>query len=88
MVRGFLLYGFFCQQMARRRSWPRAVLLVITLVVFAQFCLNLGAAWQILARGDLADLLPRFLIVRVVPLAMNLAAMHLLLFSSGSWFRR
>ena len=36
----------------------------------------------------MTDLLPRFLITRVIPLAMNLAALHLLFFSSGQWFRR
>jgi hypothetical protein len=85
---GFLLYGFFCQQMARRRSWPRIVILVITLVVFAQLCVGLGAAWHVLAGAEMADLLPAFLVIRVIPLAMNLAAMHLLFFSSGTWFRR
>jgi hypothetical protein len=36
----------------------------------------------------MATYLPRFLIMRVVPLAMDLAALHLLFFSSGEWFRR
>jgi hypothetical protein len=85
---GFLLYGFLCQQMAQGRGWPRPLLLMFTLVVFVQFCVGLGAGWRFLVSEEMADLLPRFLIVRVIPLAMNLAAMHLLFFSSGSWFRR
>jgi hypothetical protein len=36
----------------------------------------------------MAYLLPRFLFIRVIPLAMYLAALHLLFFSSGTWFRR
>lgn len=84
----YLLYGIFCHQMAQRRGWPRLVLLVITLVVFAQLCLVLGAAWRILFGEEMAYLLPRFLFIRVFPLAMTLAALHLLFFSSGTWFRR
>jgi hypothetical protein len=47
-----------------------------------------GAARGMLFGEEMAYLLPRFLFIRVIPLAMYLAALHLLFFSSGTWFRR
>lgn len=84
----FLLLMFLCHQIAKRRSWPRIVLLVLVLLTFAQVCFAIGAAHRYLTSEEIFSMLMRYFIVQIVPLAMNLAALHLLFFSSGNWFRR
>jgi len=83
-----ILGAFLCYQLVWRRNWARIVLLCLTLFKFVQFCYGLGWAGEFLLREENRGLLPRFLFVQVVPLAMTLAALHLLFYSSGDWFRR
>jgi hypothetical protein len=83
----YLLLGFLCHQIARRKSWPRIVLLIFTLVTFARVCMAIGAAWRYLPGDQMLDLLPTFIFVQVLPMTLNLFALQLLFFSSGKWFR-
>jgi hypothetical protein len=83
----FVIMGLLCHQIARRKSWPRLILLILTLVGFAQFCWALGAAFKYLSGEELWGLMLNFLFFQGLPLAMNLAAMHLLFLSSSKWFR-
>ena len=84
----WLLVGFLCHQMSRRRNWARIVLLCLALISFAQLCYGIGAARRYLLKEEFLDLMPRFVLVQVLPVAMTLLALHLLFFSSGDWFRR
>lgn len=84
----FVLLIFLCQRMARGRSWPRIVLLLLVLISFAQVCFAIGAARRYLTSDEVFTMLPRYFVVQIAPLAMELAALHLLFFSSGGWFRR
>ena len=83
-----IFYGVICHQIARGKDWARLVLLIITVATFLQLCWALGMTWR-----SYPDLLSGFLVLefvfaRLLPMAMNLAALHLLYFSSGDWFRR
>lgn len=73
---------------AHRRTWPRLLLLIITVATFAQTCWAFGFVWQQLPESIHLLLIPDLVIPRVLPLAMNLAALHLLYYSSGDWFRK
>jgi len=84
----FLIYGLLCHQLARGRSWPRIILLILTLGGFASTCFALGYARKL--DIPLTDLLttPVFLFNRLLPMLLNFIALHLLFFSSGTWFRQ
>jgi hypothetical protein len=85
---GYLILGVICHQIAQGRRWARMVQLIIVLVTFATMCWALGYIWRQApeVRGMLME--PELLLTRVVPLVMNLIALHLLYFSSGDWFRK
>jgi hypothetical protein len=83
----FALYGFICHQLAKGRSWPRIVLLILTVVGFASTCYAIGVMRRL--EIPVTELLwtPIFLFNRVVPMILNFIALHLLYFESGGWFR-
>jgi hypothetical protein len=90
VVRGFnlLLILVLAHQVTRRRHWARVVLAILALIGFAQLCYGFGSARKYLSTDEILELLPRFFVMQVLPVAMSLAAIHLLFFSSGDWFRR
>lgn len=84
---GYLLFGLLLHQLARGKGWPRLVLLIVTLALFARLCWNIGYLlrnmpdeWQLFVD-------PAYLIGRVLPTVLYLVALHLLYFSNGNWFR-
>ncbi len=83
----FALYGFLCFQLAQGRNWARVVLLILTVGGFLATCYTVG--FLLKQSPDQVDILysPIFLFNRLLPILMNLGALHLLYFSSGSWFR-
>lgn len=83
-----IFYAVICHQITRGRDWARLVLLILTVASFLQLCWVVGATWRMFP--DLwSDLFSAtFLLSRLLPMAMNLVALHLLYFSSGDWFRR
>ena len=83
----FVLFGVICHQISHGKSWARLLLLLFTLIVFAQVCWFIGFAWR--GSPETWDTLvqPEYLLTVFLPLAMNIAALHLLFFSSGDWFR-
>jgi hypothetical protein len=83
----FALYGLMCHQLAQGRSWPRVLLLLLTLAGFAATCYAIGAARKL---GIVSELLltPTFLLNQLLPMILNFAALHLLFFASGTWFRQ
>ena len=87
-IGSFLLFGVICHQLAHRRTWPRLLLLIITVATFAQTCWAFGFVLQQLPESIHLLLIPDLVIPRVLPLVMNLAALHLLYYSSGDWFRK
>jgi len=82
-----LLILVLCHQIARRRNWARIVYAIMTFIGFAQLCYRFVCARRLFSGDELLELLPRFLIAQVLPVALSLAAIHLLFFSSGGWFR-
>jgi ABC-type xylose transport system permease subunit len=74
--------------LARAKGWARPVLLILTLVGFAQVCTAVGMAWR--RAPEMWEFLLSFpyLFGTVLPLVLNFVALHLLYFSSGKWFRR
>ena len=86
-IGGLVLLGVIIHQIARGKRWARLLLLLLTLFVFAQMCLAIGYFWRNAPPGMWGVLLnTHFLGTQVLPLAMNLVALHLLYFSSGDWF--
>jgi len=84
----FLLYGLLCQQLAQGRSWPRIVLLILTLGGFASTCFAIGYARNLdIPVGSLMTT-PVFLFNRLLPMILNFIALHLLFFPGGTWFRQ
>jgi hypothetical protein len=83
-----IVYAVICHQITRRRDWARLVLLILTVASFLQLCWAVGATWR--AFPDLwSDFFSAsFVLSRLLPVAMNLVALHLLYFSSGNWFRK
>ena len=73
---------------ARAKGWARLVLLILTLIGFAQLCTAVGMAWR--RAPDMWQFLLSFpyLFGTVLPLMLNFVALHLLYFSSGNWFRK
>jgi filamentous hemagglutinin family protein len=84
----FVLLGVISHQIAQARRWARLVLLILTLVNFARICWGVGYIWW--QAPEAWDLLvdPHYLLTNILPLLMNMVALHLLYFSSGDWFRR
>ena len=74
--------------LARAKGWARPVLLILTLVGFAQVCTAVGMAWR--RAPEMWEFLLSFpyLFGTVLPLVLNFVALHLLYFSSGKWFQR
>ena len=74
--------------LARGVSWARAMLLIMTLGYFAMTCYFAGFVLR-QSPGYTLMLLssPVFLGNRLLPMVMDLAALHLLYFFSGNWFR-
>jgi len=87
-IAGLVLYGVMCHQIAHGRNWARLLLLLFTLVTFMQLCWAVGYIWR--RAPDMWEMLftADYLLGRVLPMAINMAALHLLFFSSGDWFRR
>lgn len=85
-IAGFVLLGVIFQQIAHGRSWARLVLFILTMLTFAQLCWAVGFIWR--RAPDMWDVILNadYLLTRVLPLALNMAALHLLYFSSGDWF--
>ena len=85
-IGGLILMGVICHQIAHGRSWARLLLLLLTLFVFAQLCWAIGYIWR--QAPEMWDLMldSHFVVTRILPLAMNMGALHLLYFSSGDWF--
>ena len=83
----FVLLGVISHQIAQGRRWARLVLLILTLLAFAQLCWGVGYIWRV--APEAWDLLvdPQYLLTNILPLLMNFVALHLLYFSSGDWFR-
>ena len=83
----FLVGALLCHQLAQGKGWPRIVLLIVTAGNFATTAYGLGFALR--RSPELLELFSSelFLLNRAVPLLMNLAALHLLYFSGGNWFR-
>ena len=73
---------------ARAKGWARLVLLILTIIGFAQLCMAVGMAWR--RAPEMWEFLLSFpyLFGTVLPLVLNFVALHLLYFSSGKWFRR
>ena len=84
----FAIMGVIFHQLARGKRWARLVMLILMLLVFAQQCTVVGYVWRQLP--DMWDWLPsaQWLVPRVLPMAMDFIALHLLYFSSGDWFRK
>lgn len=85
-VAGWILIAVICHQIAHGKNWARLLLLLLTLLVFAQLCFAIGIIWR--KAPDMWDVVlnTNYLLNSVLPLAMNMAALHLLYFSSGDWF--
>ena len=86
---GDLLSGDdFVFLIARAKGWARLVLLILTVIGFAQVCMAAGMAWR--RAPEMWEFLLGFpyLFGTVLPLVLNFVALHLLYFSSGKWFRR
>jgi hypothetical protein len=83
----FALYGFICLQLAQGRSWPRVVLLILTVAGFASTCYAIGVMHKL--EIPVTELLrtPIYLFNRLVPMVLNFVALHLLFFECGDWFR-
>ena len=83
----FAIMGVILHQLARGKRWARLVLLFIVLLNFAQQCTVVGFVWR--QSPDLWDslLTVHWVLTRILPIAMNFVALHLLCFSSGDWFR-
>ena len=86
IIAGFVLMGVICHQIAHGRSWARLVLFILTLLTFVQLCWAVGFIWRRAPHMWEVILNADYLISRVLPLALNMAALHLLCFSSGDWF--
>lgn len=73
---------------ARAKGWARLVLLILTVIGFAQVCMAAGMAWR--RAPEMWEFLLGFpyLFGTVLPLVLNFVALHLLYFSSGKWFQR
>jgi hypothetical protein len=82
----YVLILLLMHQLAQGRSWPRVVLLMLTLTGFAVLCYFVGGAFRYLP--DELELLysPGFLLNRVLPIVIYFVALHLLYFASGDWF--
>jgi hypothetical protein len=83
----YLLMVVIIQQLAQGRSWPRAVLLIITLVAFALACYAVGALLRFDVEWSVVFAAPAFYLNRVLPLVAHFVALHLLYISAGDWFR-
>jgi hypothetical protein len=83
-----IFYVVICHQIARGRDWARLVLLILTVASFLQLCWVVGATWRMFPDLWSYYFSAGFLLSRLLPMAMNLAALHLLYFSSGDWFRK
>jgi len=73
---------------ARAKAWARLVLLILTLIGFAQVCMAIGMAWRRAPEMWEYLLSFRYLLQTVTPLLLNFVALHLLYFSSGNWFSK
>jgi hypothetical protein len=82
-----IFYAVICHQITRRRDWARLVLLILTVASFLQLCWAVGATWRVFPDLWSDFFSASFVLSRLLPMAMNLAALHLLYFSSGDWFR-
>jgi len=85
-VAEYLLMAVLIHQLAQGRGWPRLVLLILTVAVFAVNCYAIGTVVRIMPDEIGMLYSPEFLLHRVVPLVANFTALHLLFFSSGTWF--
>jgi hypothetical protein len=82
-----IFYGVICHQIAHGKDWARLVLLILTVGSFLQLCWAVGVTWRVFPDSWSDFLGASFLLSRLLPMAMNLVALHLLYFSSGDWFR-
>lgn len=85
-IGGLVLLGVICHQIAHGKGWARLLLLLLTLFVFAQLCWGIGYIWRQAPEMLDVSVNTHYVLTRVVPLALNMAALHLLYFSSGDWF--
>jgi hypothetical protein len=85
---GIVLIGIICHQIAHGRSWARLLLALFTMLVFAQLCWAVGFVWRRAPEMWEVLLKTQYLLTIVLPMAMNMAALHLLYFSSGDWFQK
>jgi hypothetical protein len=83
----FVIYGFMCHQLSQGRSWPRIVLLILTLGGFAATCYAIGVMRKLGMSLSELFLMPVFAFNRLLPMVMNFVALHLLFFASGDWFQ-
>jgi len=83
-----IFYAVICHQIARARDWARLVLLILTVASFLQLCWVVGATWRAFPDSWRYFFSANFLLSRLLPMTMNLVALHLLYFSSGDWFRK
>jgi hypothetical protein len=81
-----IVFGVLVLQLAHGRHWARIIFLVLIMGSFVSLCWNIGYIVRHMPMEASMLLAPRFLVMRVVPLALNLLAAHLLWFSSGHWF--
>ena len=83
----FVVGAVLLQQLARGRSWARIMLLIVTLGAFAVTCYFVGFVFRSSPEYTSLFFSGMFLFNRLLPMVMNLVALHLLYFSSGAWFR-
>lgn len=83
----FVILGVICHQIAQGRRWARLVLLMLTMVEFARICWAVGYIWRVAPESWDLFVDPHYVLTNILPLVMNFAALHLVYFSSGDWFR-